>query len=288
MGYKLRIIMPFLELFDETLDINSTENYELSVNGSPDGLSYCILDTIRNKFILLRSFEPEENKYFSSTNLNELLSKDDFLSRRYKKINIVIPSRKFTLVPSALFDPAKKDEYFILNHNNDEGNLIVTNKVDDPDAYLVFSVSKSVNDLFKSFYPGVYPFHHIKPLLNHISHSRKSVHGNYIHVHVERDYFNLIIFSENILKFCNTFNYRNISDILYYVLNVFKTFNIKQEETIYFSGLTEKYDDLSSGFSIYIRAIKFAEPAGKFTFSYVFNETELQRYLNLFSVVNCE
>lgn len=280
--------MPFLELFDETLDINSTENYELSVQGSPDGLSYCILDSIRNKFILLRSFEPDENKYFNATNLNDLLSKDDFLSKRYKKINIVIPSQKFTLVPAALFDPAKKEEYFNLNHNNDEGNLIAANKINDPDTYLVFSVSKPVNDLFNSFYPGVYPFHHLKPLLNHISYTRKSVHGYYIHMHVERDYFNLIIFNDNILKFCNTFSYRNISDIMYFVLNVFKKFSIKQEETIYFSGLTEKYDDLSSGFSIYIRTVKFAEPSGKFTFSYVFNETELQRYLNLFNVINCE
>jgi hypothetical protein len=280
--------MPFLELFDETLDINSTENYELSVQGGPDGLSYCILDSIRNKFILLRSFEPDENKYFNASNLNDLLSKDDFLSKPYKKINIVFPSQKFTLVPSALFDPAKKEEYFNLNHKNDEANLIASNKINDPDTYLVFSVSKSVNDLFNSFYPGVYPFHHLKPLLNHIAYTRKNIHGNYIHMHIERDYFNLIIFNDNMLKFCNTFSYRNISDILYYVLNVFKKFDIKQEETIYFSGLAEKYDDLSSGFSVYIRTIKFAEPSGKFTFSYVFNETELQRYLNLFNVVNCE
>ena len=48
--------MPFLELFDETLDINSTENYELSVQVSPDGFPFCLLDTIRNKYVLLRSF----------------------------------------------------------------------------------------------------------------------------------------------------------------------------------------------------------------------------------------
>ena len=58
--------MPFLELFDETLDINSTENYELSVQVSPEGLSFCILDSIRNKFVLIRSFEAEENKYFNA------------------------------------------------------------------------------------------------------------------------------------------------------------------------------------------------------------------------------
>jgi hypothetical protein len=100
--------MPFLELFDETLDINSTENYELSIQVSPDGFSFCILDTIRSKFVLIRAFEAEENKYFNANKINELLGKDDFLTKRYKKVSVILPSPKFTIVPSPLFDPGKK------------------------------------------------------------------------------------------------------------------------------------------------------------------------------------
>jgi hypothetical protein len=122
--------------------------------------------------------------------------------------------------------------------------------------------------------------------LIHISKARKSIRGNYVHVHVERDYFNLLIFS-NELKFSNTFKYRNVSDILYYVLNVFTKIGIEQDETIYFSGITQKYDDLTSGFSAYVKTIKFSEPRGNFTFSYIFNEMDLHRYLNLFSAFNC-
>jgi hypothetical protein len=280
--------MSFLELFDETLDINSTENYELSLQVSPDGFSFCILDTIRNKFVLIRAFEPDENKYFNTDKINELFNNDDFLSRRYKKVNIVMPSKKYTIVPTPLFDPGKKDEYFKFNHTSDDNNLILSNKLTDPDAFLIFSLLNPFYELINSIFPGVLPYHHIKPLLDHISHKRKSVSGNYIHIHVEREFFNLIIFNGNMLKFCNSFNYRNISDILYFVLNVFKNLDINQEETIHFSGLTEKYDDLISTFSIYIRHIKFAEPSGNFTFSYVFNDMEIHRYLNLFSVVNCE
>ena len=280
--------MPFLELFDETLDINSTENYELSVQASPDGFSFCLLDTIRNKFVLIRSFEPEENKYFNAEKINEILSKDDFLTRRYRKVHAVMPSAKFTIVPAPLFDPGKKDEYFTFNHLPNDGNIIISNRLNDPDAFVVFSVSQPLVELLASFHPGVLPYHQVKPLLNHISHSRKSVNGNYIHIHVEREFFNLIIFDHNLMKFCNSFKYRNITDILYFTLNVFRNLDIKQEETIHLSGLTEKYDDLSSNLSLYIRNVKFAEPAGNFTFSYVFNDTALHRFLNLFSAVNCE
>jgi hypothetical protein len=203
-------------------------------------------------------------------------------------VNYVTVSSKFTLIPAPLYDPGKKVEYFVFNHNLKEDSIVLADKTNDPDAFLVFSASKPISEVMNSFYPGVYPHHHIKLLLDHTSSTRKSVIGNYIHVHVERDFFNLIIFNNNILKFCNSFAYRNISDILYYVLNVFKNLDIKQEETVYFSGLTEKYDDLSSSFSLYIRNIKFSEPSGNFTFSYVFNDTELHRFINLFTVVNCE
>jgi len=280
--------MPFLELFDETLDINSTENYELSLQAGPDGFSFSLLDTIRNKFVLLRSFEPDESKYFNADKINDIAGKDDFLTRRYKKVNLVMPSSKFTIVPAPLFDPGKKDEYFTFNHLMPEDNIIISNRLNDPESFLVFAVQKDVYDLMRSFHPGVLACHQLKPLINHISHFRKSVNGNYIHIHVEREFFNFIIFDHNQMNFCNSFKYRNITDILYFVLNVFRNLGIKQEETIHLTGQTEKYDDLSSNLSIYIRNVLFSEPAGNFTFSYVFNETALHRFINLFSLVNCE
>jgi hypothetical protein len=280
--------MPFLELFDETLDINSTENYELSLEAGADGFSFSLLDTIRNKFVLIRSFEPDDNKYFNSDKINEILGRDDFLTRRFKKVNLIMPSPKFTIVPAPLFDPGKKDEYFTFNHIMNDSSIVISNRLNDPEAFLVFMVPKEVYDLLCSFHPGIQAFHQLKPLLNHISHCRKVVNGNYIHLHVEREFFNLVIFEHNNMKFCNSFKYRNITDILYFVLNVFKNLGIKQEETIYLSGQTEKYDDLSSNLSIYIRNVKFSEPSGNFTFSYVFSETALHRFINLFNVVNCE
>ncbi len=280
--------MPFLELFDETLDINSTENYELSIQLSPDGFSFAVLDSIRNKYILLRSHEPDENKYFSAVTIGELISRDDFALKHYKKVNIILASPKFTMVPAPLYDPGKKEEHFKLNLAKEESDLIFTSKVSDPDSFILFSVPKQFTDLCTSLYPSAAPCHHTKPLLKQLWHHSKSEHGNYIHIHVEKEYFNLILIENNILKFINTFSYRNISDILYYTLNMFRSKNLSNDETIHFSGLTEKFDDLWSNFAIYVRNLKFTEPSGNFTFSYVFNEIELHRYINLFSVTSCE
>jgi hypothetical protein len=280
--------MPFLELFDETLDINSTENYELSVELSTDSLTFCVLDGIRNKFIMLRSSQPENNRKYSSEEISEMISRDDFLTRKYKKVSIVMPSPRSTLIPSPLFDPGRKDEYFAFNHIQSENSLVLNNKIADPDSFIVYAISQPLFDLVKNKWPGAYPFHHLKPLFEHFKVFRRNSDENYIHIHLERDFFNLIIYSHNKLIFCNSFNYRNISDILYYILNIFKDLNLNQEETIYLSGQTERYNDLCSNLSLYIRNVRFAEPSGSFTFSYVFNEMGLHRFINLISIVNCE
>lgn len=280
--------MPLLEHYDETLDINSTENYKLTVQLGSDDLSLSILDTLRNKFILIRSYEPDTGTGFDKAKMEEIISRDDFLTRHFKKVYIVIPSPKSTLIPSPLYEDTRKDDYFRFNFSPGEGCIVLMNRINEPDANLIFAVSESITGLVQNYWPGIQPVHHLKPLLQAITVSRRSQYGNYIHVHLENDFFNMIIYNQNSLKFCNTFNYHSLSDIQYYVFYVMKRLNISQEEIIHFSGKTEKYDRMVHDFSKYARNVRFAEPSGNFTFSYVFSEMIQHRYYNLFTVINCE
>ncbi|HQG78642.1 MAG TPA: DUF3822 family protein [Bacteroidales bacterium] len=280
--------MPLFELYDETLDINSTENYRLAVQLSPDDLSLSILDTLRNKFILIRSYEPETGNRFDDTGMGEIISRDDFLLRRFKKIHIVTPSSKSILVPSPLYEDSHRDEYFRFNFHPDEGHIVMANKIQEPDASLLFTVPQSRLELIQSLFPGSNPVHHLEPLLQAVAGGRRSSYGNHVHVHLENEFFNMIVHDQNSLRFCNTFNYQSLPDIQYYVFYVIKRLNIGQDEVIYFSGKTEKYERMVQDFSRYARNIRYAEPSGNFTFSYVFTEMLRSKFFNLFMVLNCE
>ena len=160
--------MPFLELFDETLDINSTENYELSIQVSPDGLSFCLLDRSEINLFMLRSFGAEENKYFNADKISELLSKDDFLTKRLKKDKLRHAFIKIYSCPDRLFMIRVKkmsisDSIIIFRKTI----LFLLIKHSDPDAFLVFSISRSINELIRSVYPEIHPHHHVKVLLEH-------------------------------------------------------------------------------------------------------------------------
>jgi hypothetical protein len=221
--------MPFLELFDETLDINSTESYELSVQASPYDLSFCILDTLRNKFVLLRSYEPEENNMYDADKLRDIISRDDFLTRRFKKTNLITPSPQSTLVPAALYDDSKRDEYFTFNQILQEGNSILSNRLADPDIFVIFSLSNPFVEMLKMTFPDKIFLHQLNPLFRYINSNRRSVSSNEVYIHFEKGYFDMVIFNQNSLKLCNTFYYQFVSDIQYFVLYVLKRMNIRQD-----------------------------------------------------------
>ena len=279
--------MPFQELFDETIDINSTENYELFIQVSLEGIAFCILDSIRNKYILFRSFDTGSDNNLIALKLDELFRKDDFLSRKYKKIAIITPTEKSTIVPAQLYDPAKKNDYFHFNHSIENDSVLLVNKMTDPEAYIIFGIPKSIHEITLNRYANITPIHHIKPLLSHVYHAGKGFRGDYVHLHIEKDFFSLLILNSNTLKFCNSFNYKTTNDILYYVLNTLKVCEISQETNIFLSGFVEKQDDLISIFSSYIKNLTFSHPSGNFTFSYIFNDSALRQYINLFNLPNC-
>jgi len=280
--------MPFLELFDETLDINSTENYELSVQVSNDNLSFCILDTLRNKFVLLRSYETEENSRFDADKIADVINKDDFLIRHYKKVTIVIPSHKSTLVPGPLYEDYKAAEYFTFNQVLSDSDKIMTSKIPDPDICIIYSLPNGFMDVINNSFPGRTIIHQFLPVFRYIKYNRRSLGGNSIHINIERDYINMIIFDQNALRFCNTFQFRTVSDIQYYIIYVLKKLNISHDETVYFSGMAIKQEEIMRAFSAYLTNVRFALPSGDFTFSYVLGERELNRFLILFSAAGCE
>ena len=199
--------MAFFESYDETLDINSTSNYVLSMQLGPDEVSYSALDSIRNKVILVRSYEPDNGNKYSIDDVKTILLNDELLARRFKSVRILLPSSKFTLVPAAIYKPERKDSFFELNHQLDADSVVVASKLSIPDSFLLFSVQRNFYDLTQLLVPGISPTHQCVPLLNNVAFNSKRYLGSYLHRHVENGYFILIVMKVGVLSFCHCFNY---------------------------------------------------------------------------------
>ncbi|HCC69766.1 MAG TPA: hypothetical protein DEQ09_01230 [Bacteroidales bacterium] len=275
------------ELFDETLDINSSNNYEISIQLGLNGFSFCLLDNLRNRFVMFRDYKLSGNEASLAEEIKNITGKDEFLTRQYRRYRIVYNFEQSTLVPAALYDPAIKNEYFGLSHKLDDNYIVSNNKLASPDAYLLFGVRKDIFDLSINLFPDASLSHQARPLINSSFRQARKTKDQYIRTHFDQGFFTLLIIHDNDLQFFNTFKVRNDSDILYFLMNTFNRFNIENDRAVHISGNISKFDDLYNNMLRYIKTLKFAAPEGDFSMSYIFDEMGTHQYCNLFNIVNC-
>jgi len=284
----IRTLRQPFELFDETLDINATENYDLTIELSADGLAYSVLDLLRGKFVMLRHYQASNKSEEGTFSLSDALWYDDFLKRRYRKVIAITPVPNSTMVPGSLYDSSVKDIYYRFNRMSDGNEVIMSNSIQTPAANVVFAPDKEIGELISSKWKEVSPWHHTKPLLQHAFTVDRSSEDGYIHLHIESGFITIVILSNHNLVFCNSFQCSTPSDICYFLFNILDKRGVKKIDSLWLSGIIQPYGELHLSLLEFTHAVHFAAPRVKQGFSYVFNDVHLHRYLNLFTAASCE
>ncbi len=277
-----------LELIDETLDINATDNYDLTLELSEEGVSLAVLDLLRGKYVMLRHYPLEGPPERPSRTFTEILDTDDFLRRRYRKIRIITPSLNSTMIPAPVYEPGLRDDYFRFNFGESAGDAITANNISFPDAVVLFSPGKELAGIIPSRWQGVTPWHHTKPLLSHAAAACRNSDDCYVHLHIEKSFVTVIIAEKRNLTFCNSFAISSPQDGAYFLFSVLDRKGIRHDETIFVSGLVEPYSETHIALLNFSSGIRFAAPVIRQSFSYVMNEVHLHRWLNLFTAASCE
>ena len=277
-----------LELIDETLDINATDNYDLTLELSAEGVSLAVLDLLRGKYVMLRHYPREEATGGNSGKFREIIDSDDFLGRKYRKTFIITPALSSTMIPAPVYEPGLKEDYFSFNCEQPAGAEILTNPLSFPDAVVLFSPSGEIRESISARWHDVTPWHHTKPLLTHVEAACRNDDECYIHLHFEREFVTVVIAEKRNITFCNSFGTSSPQDAAYFLFSVLDRKGIRHDETIHISGAVEPYSEAHIALLNFSSGIRFASPLIRQSFSYVMNEVHLHRWLNLFTAAACE
>jgi len=85
----------------------------------------------------------------------------------------------------------------------------------------------------------------------------------------------------------NTFQYQNETDLLYFILYIYKQLNLNTRKNILLiSG--EQSDNMKyyNTLKKYVKSIKYLDPLN-FTFSGILEKLARHKFLNLFNLVSC-
>ncbi len=281
-----------ISLIDETLDINLTENYHISIQGSLNGYSFSILDKRRNKYILLRymPFEQQLSPEEFVLRVDELHSWDEYLSRNFGSASFIWLSTRYTIVPESLFDTQNLRTYFSFNQEPDETDSLFYNAVRSAGAVIIFAVPRGLCDRLTGWNGKVRFYSQITPFVERLVTDYGGKDEKYkAMVNVHPGFIDMAVLKGNSLKLCNSYGCKNEKDFIFFLLYVFEQLRLNQEETpVFLSGDIDRNSPHFEMLKKNIRKISFEKYSDHFNYSYKFMEVEPHRFSNLLNLNLCE
>ena len=157
------------------IDFTKSKQYTLSIRLSTDGFSFSIYNPIHDSS--LSFFEKEVEASLSLTaNLKQAFRELDFLNHTYKRVNILMADKRFTLIPLELFEDDQSEMIFYHNHTLKENETVKYNILKKNNAVVIFGMDKSTCQFLSDQYPEARFYSQAAPLAEYFS--AKSRLGN--------------------------------------------------------------------------------------------------------------
>ncbi|MBR4440441.1 MAG: DUF3822 family protein [Bacteroidales bacterium] len=274
--------MKDIKNFISSFNINKTSTYNLSLQISRRGYTYCILDSYSKEYVALKhiGYDSELNDENLYDRIKSNLSDDAFIGKSYKSVDLIFVTAKNVIVPNTVFDKAKIKEIASANFDISDKEEIHFNKIKSISACNVFVVPSFITTLMVNTFPEINFYHQGTPFIENAI----SSFGNILCVSVNfyYDAIDIAITDKGKLLFYNTFPYKTDMDVLYILSSVIEKTNTDKATPIMLSGYVNKKDDVFKLIYKYFPNVYTADLYNDFRFP--FADIQEHQFYNLMNL----
>jgi len=286
-----------LNKVDDSFSVQDTRNYGLYIQFDESGFVYTILDTRKNKFLVLQQmmkneFQPQAvpaPAISFNDFLKSILNAVPWLKNPYKQIKIAYEGQKFTLIPGPLFDAGEVENYLRLHFSLSKEETALSDHLIPLDNHLGFSIPVSTLNSIRAFFPSGSVNHITSVIAEGLWINYKNrILSNRVFLHMREKRFDLMIFDGKQMTYLNTFNVSNEDDIAYYLIFVLEQLNLNPENIhAILLGAVERNSHLQELLTRYVKHIEFGRRNEAFRYPYVFNQIPPQAFYSLLNYPSC-
>lgn len=223
----------------DTIDFNKSEQYILSIRLSTDGFSFSVYNPIRDCTIhsCLKSVKQDISLL---ANLKEAFRGLDFLSYAYKQVNVVIMSRRFTLIPQDLFDEAHAETCFYYNYSANKNEVVLHNVLSKSGAVVLYGIDKSIYRFLCAQYAQVAFYASVTTWAETFVAKSRIGSAKKMYMCVYPSFIELYAYERGHLMLLNSYDCKTATDRAYYLLYAWKQLAMNQQtDELCISGVSE-------------------------------------------------
>lgn len=283
--------MAKLQLFDESFDSNRSESYELSIQFSLNGFSFCITDTVRNYHIALVSNDFENSNAYSPnwrSVIQELITQFPIISHKFRRVQLGYDTQCFTLVPLNYFEPSRAKDLLELTCTLNELDEVRFNS-SHSGMFSVFSIpTQLVSEWLK-----IQPHTKVRSLHEPILLATEAIlkqprYENTVVLYLGTVKPIFILISNRNITHCGSLGSTITDDIAYHTINICQNFNCNVPTTsVFITGVKPFILDLKAILERYFKTVEIGLPVDMNQYTYQLFEYHHQ-FTPLFNLSLCE
>ena len=248
-------------------DFSKSEQYTLSIRLGTDGFSFSLFNPL-NKENSQQIIEYTVDESISLTaNLKRAFTQNDWLSNRFRRVNILMVTKRITYMPLDFFEDEQMETFFYYNHPKSENEILLYNILHQNNIVTIFGMDKSAYHLLSGQYDNIHFFAQVTPLIDYFSSKCRLGNSRKLYAHLRKEQMDLFVFEHGHLLLANTFTCKNSSDRLYHLLYIWKQLGLEQErDELHLNGHLIDKDELLNQLRSYIKQVFIMNPVTNLDF----------------------
>ena len=224
-------------------------------------------ETLHSNFFLEKKIKTE----FLSDFLEKILADKNIYDKRIDDVTVHFDNEFFSFVPKDLFDEDHKKEYLKYITEIKQDDFISHDSINELNIKNVFIPYVNINNLLINKFKEIDYFHYnstlLKKLVNENSNYEKKENLFCI---ISYKKFKIVMLKKNRLVFFNCFNYKNSTDILYFLLSVCQNIDLNLNKISLNLILNYKVDNLTNELDSFFTNIRIIFNSKESEQNYIF------------------
>lgn len=246
------------------MNCSNTERCILSMRISTDGFVFAVSNPLdnRDEGWELENY-PVDVTLPLALNLRQAFSQLKWLERPFRKVKVLLATKRFTLLPMEYFKDDCVEAFFYQNHSKEENEMVLYNTLSNSNAAVLFGIDRSVVEAVQELQPEAKFYAQVSPLIDHFAVKSRLSNTRKLYVHVRREYIDVLGYEAGRLLLVNAYKCGQQADCIYYILCIWQMLGFDQEnDELYLLGGLDEKPDLLTGLKDFIRWVSVMEPAG--------------------------
>jgi hypothetical protein len=244
-----------------TLNVNNSEKYNVSIRLWPDGLSFSGYDPSEKDSFFMETISLDTNVPLAQA-LKDVFFENVWLSYAYNTLHVVSVSGKYTLVPDSVFSEKDKNLLFSYCFRVDGNLKVLAQPLTGFYSFLLYGMDCEVYEFLVRSLVNPQFIHFLSPMLSDWRKKSLECYPRQIYAVVhDNGMLNIVCFRQGELLLINSFDCETESDMIYFIMYVCKLLPVSQlEDSVFFCGDRVACEKIIPVVKKYMERVDFVAP----------------------------